>query len=170
MPGTSVLAGSLLAAWVGGRGSLIAVWCGQRSDSHYVPLLARSTSVSIGRGAVDARSARWTERQSFRTIRSTQQVCLCHICTNNTHSHKRSRTLSRQTSATIFNSLRWRTTLSFPSTDRKAVIVFKRTPAAAPQFELKNYAWCFGQITRSVFEPSQTFDLIWNRKTTRGLF
>ena len=39
-----------------------------------------------------------------------------------------------------------------------------------PQFELKNYTWCFGQITRSVFEPSQTFDLIWNRKTTRGLF
>ena len=38
------------------------------------------------------------------------------------------------------------------------------------QLELKNYAWCFGQMTGGVFEPSQTFDLIWNRKTTRGLF
>ena len=35
--------------------------------------------------------------------------------------------------------------------------------SAAPQFELKHYAWCFGQITRGLFEPGQTFDLIWNR-------
>ena len=39
-----------------------------------------------------------------------------------------------------------------------------------PQLELKNHARCFGLIMRGVCEPSQTFDLIWNRKTTRGLF
>ena len=35
------------------------------------------------------------------------------------------------------------------------------TPASvgAPQFELKNYAWCFGQMTGGVFDTNLNYDL-----------